>query len=184
MTEIMDENWSSKCFLKKSEFMYKTTLVEDDNGAINFSNIFQPEPSVRYICKLYYAGVPLAYCDFEFVESNTILIQGLYQTKEWLSKSVLSTLPRNVFKSTGEKILQFALQNARSKGAQSAVLLATDDGSGKLYRFYYNLGFRCIGQVETSQEMLTYNDFIPTVGKETEKQYENYVKCEFMRKIL
>jgi hypothetical protein len=72
------------------------------------------------------------------------------------------------------------LQKAKQRGAKFAVLKPADGGSGKLYQFYYNLGFRCVGSRPTDKEIL----FFPPIFHVLFKKKCCYHHCYFSIFIL
>jgi predicted acetyltransferase len=174
--------WSSRCY-----------HVKDEKEEDNFDKVWVQETILQkdFVCKVYYTenypegkeSYMLAYATFTFLREDTVEITGLYKNEE-LKK--IKDLPKHLMKGAGEKILVETLRKAKKRGAKYAILMPLDDGSGKLFKYYYKFGFRCVGNDDTVEaEEILYNDFITSDPKQQlDKTKENFVKCYIMRMDL
>lgn len=173
-------SWTTKCYhLKQTE--------EKENAETDFDTVWNEKDIVgqNFICKIYYrlnnVTYMIAYSTFEFISDNMIQVHALYQNDELKAQKIL---PDQVFKGSGVKTLMDTLHKAKKRGAEFAVLLPLDDGTGKLFTYYYKLGFRCVGKMETNSEIL-YNAFVsPNPKDQAERTRENYENCFVMRMDL
>lgn len=135
---------------------------------------------------------------FCFMSEDTVYIDNLERKK---TKST---------KGLGSKLLTDTLWKAKRRGAKFAILAVGDDGNGKLYQYYYKMGFRCIGSLEYQEGDIeekegndgsrrirkhtfsdskgflmrrkesAYNDFIGK-KKDVSKEEQNRAECLYMR---
>jgi predicted GNAT superfamily acetyltransferase len=93
-----------------------------------------------FICRFYKDQERVASVEFQFVSEDTVYIVKVDRHEKG-EKGVAS------------RLLMDTLRKAKKRGAKFAVLEVSDGGSGKLYKYYYNLGFRCVGN-----KLIKYDD--------------------------
>ena len=138
----------------------------------------------HFECRLYYKNedvtLMVARSAFTFTSESSVEILGLYNENK-----ATDLLPQKLIKGIGKQILLETLHKAKKRGAKIATLIPLDDGSGKLFRYYYNLGFRCVdGDLDIGFTETLHNDFVSNSTDEKtllDKTFENYAKCGLMK---
>lgn len=190
---IYSENGiTSKCYaagIKPHYTVISKKLYETEENERAFdARIKLAVPEEYFVCSVFYRGLRIGYVDFIIMKNGVVYIEGLYR-----ERANIQSLQRQLNKPSlfndihiGKLLLFHALYQAKKGGATITGLIPLDDNTGRLYKYYYDLGYRCvdINQRDEPIENMKVNDYVPQLGAADKNVYGCYFMVAPIDKIL